>query len=125
MPDASPKMGKYEYMAVVNKNDVLERLGGDEDLYKDICRIFVRDVPMMLQRMKEELEAGRVEIATRYAYSIKSIASNVGADDLMELARTAEMAGRTADAGAMTGYLESLETAFAEVTPLLPTARED
>ncbi len=111
-------------MATVNRNDVLERLGGDEDLYADICRIFLRDVPMMIHRLREELEAGRLDISTRYAYSIKSIASNVGADDLMELARTAEMAGRTGDGETMSSYLPMMESAFAEAVPMLPTAKQ-
>lgn len=109
-------------MASVNKKEVLDRLGGDEDLYADICRIFLRDVPVMIERMKEELEAGRVDISTRYAYSIKSIASNVGAEDLMELAMLSEAAGHTGDAMTMMSFMPRIESAFADVAPLLPVS---
>ncbi len=110
-------------MVAVNRKDVLERLGGDEELYADICHIFLRDVPMMIERLRKELDDGRLDISTRYAYSIKSIASNVGADDLMEFARIAEMAGRTGDVETMIRCLPMIETAFAEATPMLPAVK--
>ncbi len=110
-------------MAVLNRKEVLERLGGDEELYADICHIFLRDVPMMIERLHHELEVGRLDISTRYVYSIKSIASNVGADDLMELARTAEMAGRTGDAETLLLHLPKLEAAYKAVAPMLPSVK--
>lgn len=97
-------------MAVINREEVLGRLGDDEELYAEICGLFQRDGRMMLTRLQNELSDGTLEMATRYVQSIKSMAANIGADELTELARQAEEAGRSGDASVLRGYLPHLET---------------
>lgn len=107
-------------MAVINREEVLGRLGGDEELYAEICGLFQRDGRMLLDRLRTELAAGTLDIATRYAQSIKSMASNVGAEELTELASKAEMAGRAGDATALGRYLPQLEHQLLSVLQELP-----
>lgn len=106
-------------MAVIDRQEVLERLGGDEELYAEICALFLRDGLMMLSRLKTELAGGTLEIATRYAQSIRSMAANVGAKDLAALADKAEQVGRAGDAKAFGGYLPQLEQQLLAVLQLL------
>lgn len=107
-------------MAVINREEVLGRLGGDEELYADICALFRRDGQTMLDRLRRELDQGTIEIATRYAQSIRSMAANVGADDLSELAARAELAGRSHDIDTLKGYLPQLEQQLLAVLHALP-----
>lgn len=99
-------------MAVINRTEVLERLGDDEELYAEICDLFLRDAGMMLDRLRTELAANRLDIATRYAHSIKSMAANVGAEQLTEAARVAEMAGKAGDSDLMARQLSLIESAM-------------
>lgn len=107
-------------MVVINREEVLGRLGGDEELYAEICGLFHRDGLMLLDRLRTELASGTLDIATRYAHSIKSMAANVGAEELAELARKAEMAGRAGDAAVLGGYLPRLEQQLVKVLQHLP-----
>lgn len=108
-------------MVVINRAEVLERLGEDEELYAEICALFVRDAATMLDRLQTELTARRLEVATRYAHSMKSMASNVGAVQVAEAARQLEAAGREGDADEMERrmpeLLQSVERALAALTP--------
>ena len=110
-------------MTVINREEVLGRLGGDEELYTEICGLFLRDGQMLLDRLKTELASGALNIASRYAQSIKTMAANVGADALAELASQAEQVCRAGDAAAMGGYLPLLERQLHAVLRQLPTKR--
>ena len=99
-------------MPVINREVVLERLGGDEELYAEICDLFLRDGNMMIDRLRMELAANRLDIATRYAHSIKSMASNIGAEMLTEAAHNAETAGRSGDVETMRRLLPLVESAL-------------
>lgn len=107
-------------MAVINREEVLGRLGGDEELYAEICGLFRRDGQMLLERLRGALDAGSLELAVRYVQSIKSMASNVGAEELMGLAAQAEQAGRAGDAACLGGCLPQLERQLLSVLQELP-----
>lgn len=107
-------------MAVINRAEVLGRLGGDEELYAEICALFRRDGQTMLDRLRRELAEGTIEIATRYAQSIKSMAANVGAEELTELAAKAELAGRAGDTVTLGDCLPQMEQHLLAVLRELP-----
>lgn len=107
-------------MAVINREEVLGRLGGDEELYAEICGLFRRDGQMLLERLQGALDAGSLELAVRYAQSIKSMASNVGAEELMAIATMAEQAGRAGDGVSLGGCLPQLEQQLLSVLQELP-----
>lgn len=107
-------------MAVINREEVLGRLGGDEELYAEICGLFRRDGRMLLERLSNELADGSLDSATRSVQSIKSMAANVGAEELTALATKAEQAGRTGDAVSLSAYLPQLEQHLSSVLQELP-----
>ncbi len=108
-------------MTVINREEVLGRLGGDEELYAEICGLFLRDGQMLLDRLRSEFAAGTLDVASRYAQSIKTMAVNVGAEELARLASRAEQAGRAGDAAVLGGYLPQLERQLHAVLKQLPT----
>jgi len=107
-------------MAVINREEVVARLGGDEELYTQICGLFQRDGRMLLERLQGALDAGSLELAVRYAQSIKSMASNVGAEELMVLAAKAEQVGRDGDGVGLGACLPQLEQQLFSVLQELP-----
>lgn len=108
-------------MTVINREEVVTRLGGDEELYAEICGLFRRDGQMLLARLQGALDAGSLELAVRYAQSIRSMASNVGAEELMALAAEAEQVGRAGDGVSLGACLPRLKQQLLAVLQELPT----
>ncbi len=108
-------------MAVINRDEVLERLGGDGELYVEICGLFRRDGQMLLDRLRSSLADSDLDGARRAVHAITSLAVNVGAEGLHHLACRVEQAGRAGDVAAVEGYLPQLERQLHAVLKQLPT----
>ena len=102
-------------MSLVNRQEAMERLGDDEELFAEICDLFCRDVPEMLTAMQSGLAAGDLHQVVRSAHSIKSASSSIGAEQLSELARCAEDAGRAGDVAGIQNLVAPLEVAVESV----------
>jgi len=76
---------------------------------------------MLLERLQGALDAGSLDQAIRYAQSIKSMASNVGAEELMVLAATAEQASRAGDGVGLGACLPQLQQQLFSVLQELPS----
>ena len=94
--------------AVLDRERALERLDGDEELYREIIQVFLEDVPQQVEKLKTALKDDEAQAAGRQAHSLKSAAGNIGAEVVRELAYKMEHAGKK-------GELESLNTLFAEL----------
>jgi HPt (histidine-containing phosphotransfer) domain-containing protein len=78
----------------INVSGALERLGGDEDLLREIWRIFITDCPRNLGVLRQALESRNLRLSERQAHTLKSTAGNIGADHLKETALQMELASR-------------------------------
>lgn len=72
----------------------LEHAGGDQALYEEILTITWKDGPEKLKDLKQALKAGDIKNYTIQAHSLKSVAANIGAAELSELAKQHEYAGK-------------------------------
>lgn len=79
---------------ILDRQAVLERLENDHELFGEICDIFKDDGPELVRKLREAVDAGETQSAIRHAHSLKSASANIGANELSELARQAELAGR-------------------------------
>ena len=78
-----------------SKAEVLERLGGDEELFGELCEIFFRESPKLLKTLREAIERGDADAVHRAAHSLKGEASYLGGGMATQTARQLEeMAGR-------------------------------
>ncbi|MDA8430694.1 MAG: Hpt domain-containing protein [Geobacteraceae bacterium] len=82
---------------ILDRQAALERIEHDHELYDEICGIFRDDAPEILIKMSESFMSGNILLATRYAHSLRSAAANIGAVDLSETAKSAEIAFRAED----------------------------
>lgn len=100
---------------VVDKLAVLERIDNDQELYVEICAIFKHDGPELVRKLRDAVDAGQIVVAIRHAHSLKSSSANIGAHELSELARQAELAGNQGDAGIISALLPVIDAKLHEV----------
>jgi two-component system sensor histidine kinase/response regulator len=71
----------------------LERLGGDEDLLREVCRIFLDESPNMLRKLQEAIVDTDAEAVMRAAHSLKGELGYLGAPEAAQAARGLEDMG--------------------------------
>ncbi len=85
--------------------EVLDRLGGDEELLSEVVDLFIEEVPDILSQLKEALENGDWDRAAKLAHTLKGSSSNVGAEEFASLALKLENDSKQKDsAGAFETY---------------------
>ncbi|MGA2696784.1 MAG: response regulator, partial [Terriglobales bacterium] len=78
-----------------NRAEAIERLGGDEDLFQELCQIFLEESPRLLRELKDALAAGNAEDAMRAAHSLKGETGYLSAPEAMSAARELEELARS------------------------------
>lgn len=81
---------------------VLQRLGGDENLFRELVEYFVEDSAQILDQMRAAARGGDAAELERAAHSIKGLAANFEGRAAVEIARDIEGL-------AQSGSIESLE----------------
>lgn len=71
----------------------LERVGGDEELLKEIADLFVEDAPQLLEAIRVAIEAKDGSALHRAAHSLKGSVANFGAEKSVETAFQLEQMG--------------------------------
>jgi two-component system, sensor histidine kinase and response regulator len=56
---------------VWQRAEALERLGGDEDLLRELCQIFLEESPKLLRTLRQAALAGDADAVMRAAHSFK------------------------------------------------------
>jgi PAS domain S-box-containing protein len=76
------------------REEALENLGGDEELYNRLTAVYVRDTPIDRERLKRALAAGDKENTVLLAHTLKGNSGVIGASLACTRARDLEMAAR-------------------------------
>ncbi|GBD97809.1 MAG TPA: response regulator [Nitrospirae bacterium] len=79
---------------VIYRAETLERLGGDEELLRELWEIFIDDAPRQMEILKKAIDAGDIALTERQAHSLKSAAANIGANLMSDKASGLELAAR-------------------------------
>jgi signal transduction histidine kinase/CheY-like chemotaxis protein len=88
-PPAAPQPGR----APIDRDDVLHRLGDDEDLFTEVVRLFLEDCPVRLAAIKDAVDRNDGEMIRQMAHALKGAAGNLSAVGLFEAAGTLERLG--------------------------------
>lgn len=96
-------------MGSINRNRALARLGGDEDLLKELATMYLEDIPLLLKHLHESLESSEFSEAARHAHSIAGLSSNFDADKCVALARQIESECPNGDQPALTNLAGTLQ----------------
>ena len=99
---------------------VLERVGGDVEVLKELVALFLADCRELLSEIQEAVRRGDGEALARSAHTLKGSVSNFSAKEAFEAALTMEKLardGKLAEAGqaytALEKQIARLETALA------------
>ncbi|AXC10926.1 multi-sensor hybrid histidine kinase [Acidisarcina polymorpha] len=100
----------------VDRAYVLEKLGGDEQLCREVIDMFLEEAPVELAELGKALTRGDSQTVEWLAHSFKGKLGYLGGEELSRMAQRLEEAGRNSDLEAATGVFAGFE---AELSRLL------
>jgi len=71
---------------IFDRRSLMDRVGGNEAVLKNIITLFLEETPKQLKDLDEKLSSGDIEAAINGAHSIKGSAGNFGAMQMREAA---------------------------------------
>jgi signal transduction histidine kinase/DNA-binding response OmpR family regulator/HPt (histidine-containing phosphotransfer) domain-containing protein len=80
-----------------NKVEALDRIGGDEELLREVCEIFLEESPKLLKKLQQAVAAGDPDGVVRAAHSLKGESSYLSASGISRAARQLEEMGHNKD----------------------------
>ncbi len=100
---------------VFDFDELAERVLGNEEMAQQICQAFIDTVPADIHRLKQLLQEGDVEAATRLAHKIKGAVANIGGKNLYKRIYSMEQSGRAEDISGMIKIFPELESEFSQL----------
>ena len=100
---------------VFDKESMLARMMGDEDLAKIIIDGFLEDMPRQIASLKEYLATGDAAGAERQVHSMKGASANIGAERFRKIAYEMEIKARGKNLPWVAARMEELEFSFDEL----------
>jgi CheY-like chemotaxis protein/HPt (histidine-containing phosphotransfer) domain-containing protein len=97
---------------VFNKKSALDRIGGDENVLKEILGVFSKDAMRQIALLDQAIKDRNPDTMGRQAHSLKSAAGNVGAMIVARIALDMETAGRQGDLTPASALLLTLRAEF-------------
>jgi two-component system, sensor histidine kinase and response regulator len=92
---------------ILNRQEALERLGGDEEMLSEFLGLLLEQVDSMLPEMQQALANRDATSMERLGHSLKGAAASLGAEKLRNAAYELETLGRS---GSLDKAAESIET---------------
>jgi HPt (histidine-containing phosphotransfer) domain-containing protein len=94
---------------IFDRDDLLARMGGDEQVVDAVIETFLRDAPGQLGRLRDALGSGAAEPIRLCAHSLKGAAANLSAERLRAAAQALEQAAANRDIDSISDLAEALE----------------
>jgi two-component system sensor histidine kinase/response regulator len=96
-----------------DKGAALNRVEGDEELLKDICRIFLEESPKLMTQLQQAVAQEDAEGVSRAAHSIKGESGYLGAANVSQMAKQLETMGRDCELSQAPPVFEQLQKEMA------------
>ncbi|MEA2038526.1 MAG: response regulator [Thermodesulfobacteriota bacterium] len=100
---------------VFDRNELMKRVDGDEDLLNEILSIFMKDIPGKLEVLKQAVEDNDPTGVGQYAHAIKGASANIAAHRLKNVAAEMEKAGMAGNLEPGRALQHKIETEFAKL----------
>ena len=84
-------------LLVLDRTLALSRVGGDEDLLREIAELFLEDYPNLVEKIKDAVLARDAQGLERASHSLKGSVANFGAEPAYLAAMELERMGRSKD----------------------------
>ena len=97
------------------KAEALERLGGDEELLRELCQIFLQESPKLLVRLRRAVVEGDGQAMVRAAHTLKGELGYLGAARASQAAQQLEDMGHDNHLSHAAATLDALEQEMASL----------
>ena len=108
----------------MNNQDLLDRLGGDAELLKEVIGLFNEDCPQLMTLIRSGLAAADALAVNRAAHQLKGSAGNFDASELTALAQYVELRAHEGDLAAAEATMPALQAAVDALLADLAVAEE-
>lgn len=98
----------------LDRDLALSRVGGDEELLKELALLFIEEYPRLMSELRAAYVQGDMLRVERAAHSMKGSAANFGAKEITETAAAIESAGSD-DPEGIREKLETLEISLSRL----------
>ncbi len=100
-------------------DETLRRLGGDEEILRELLEVFGKDAPNKLEGVRSSMESGDMPLVARWAHTLKGASAVVGAEECKRLAVELERAAESCDAETVQVLFKSLKDEMQVVLELI------
>ena len=107
---------------VFDKQELLDRVEGDEEFAGEIVDVFLQHAPEMVAKLERDIEQGDVRTISRSAHELKGAASNIAAGTLTACARRVQEAADAEDLPAVRDTFDELRTSMEALRRQLQSA---
>lgn len=123
----APEADETDPPTTVDMAELMARVGGDRDLLRELCEVFLAEVPKMLANVQQALASEDGTAISRAAHGLKGAISVFGKGLAFRTSLSIEMAGRDGrieEARAMLeALLAALESLNSELADLVARSR--
>ncbi len=104
---------------VFDRQLLLERMGGDDELLDDVLSIFIEEIPGMMSEIRTAVSGEDAPALERSAHFMKGALLNISADSPAELVSRLEQLGSAGTLDGVTELLARLESEIDQLTRML------
>ncbi|MFO7837981.1 MAG: Hpt domain-containing protein [Desulfosalsimonadaceae bacterium] len=99
-------------LPLFSRQELLERVDGDEELLREVLLIYMEDTPSVLESLKQGIDANSPEAVAKAAHTLKGSSANIAAERLRRRARELEQKAQEGDLEGAAAFYDMLESEF-------------
>lgn len=103
----------------LDRESILERLGGDEEIYAMMVEMYLQDVERNCNALEQALVAGDAQTLQREAHTVKSLMATFSDAEGAAEAQTVEHRARDGSVAAQAGEIGMLQLRLREIAAVL------
>lgn len=107
--------GNASQKVLWGKDQAVGRLGGDEELFWELCEIFLQESPKILQKLGKAIAESDADTVTRAAHSLKGELGYLGAVEALQASAALEQMGHEKNLSEAAAVFASLEGHLADL----------
>lgn len=117
--DVQMPLGNGSGSAIIDRAIIMERVGGDEELLREITAIFLEEYPSLMNEIKAAVATRDAKRLEESAHALKGSVANFGATAATQAAYRLETLGRHGDMQNADRAFEDLLVEFQHLHPAL------
>ncbi len=102
-----------------DRSILLDRIGGNEEIFNEIIKAFLKDAPRQISALREALTRQDAEVIQRQAHTLNGASGNIGAPALQQVSYRMEISGKEGDLEQAKSQLEQIDVEFERLREIL------